>query len=153
MRSWQRSSGENRRFSCLEKVLEDFFHGLSAAAYAGPRHPLPGAIERARRVDPAAAGRDDRHVVAQPAGVEGRVADADVGRQPDEHDLRDAVAAREKDFARGFAKALVEYALGRPCGFRDEPLVESIVTRAEAKNFAMREFIFALVQSEAFRSK
>jgi hypothetical protein len=67
--------------------------------------------------------------------------------------FRDAVAAREKDFARGFAKALVEYALGRPCGFRDEPLVESIVARAAAKNFALREFIHALVQSEAFRSK
>jgi hypothetical protein len=67
--------------------------------------------------------------------------------------FRAAVAARERDFARGFAKALVEYAFGRPCGFRDEPLVESIVAKAEAKNFAMREFIFALVESEAFRSK
>jgi hypothetical protein len=67
--------------------------------------------------------------------------------------FRDAVAAREKDFARGFAKALVEYALGRPCGFRDEPLVEAIVARAAAKDFAIREFIHALVQSEAFRSK
>jgi hypothetical protein len=67
--------------------------------------------------------------------------------------FRDAAAAREKDFACGFAKALVEYALGRPCGFRDEPLVETIVARAEAKHFAMREFIHALVQSEAFRSK
>lgn len=67
--------------------------------------------------------------------------------------FRDAVAAREQDFARGFAKALVEYALGRPCGFRDEPLVEAIVARAAAKDFAIREFIHALVQSEAFRSK
>jgi len=28
MRSRERGSRENRRFSCLEKVLEDFFHGL-----------------------------------------------------------------------------------------------------------------------------
>ena len=27
MRSRVRSTRENRRFSCLEKVLEDFFHG------------------------------------------------------------------------------------------------------------------------------
>jgi len=27
MRSRERSSRENRRFSCLEKVPEDFFHG------------------------------------------------------------------------------------------------------------------------------
>ncbi len=67
--------------------------------------------------------------------------------------FRAAVAAREKDFARGFAKALVEYALGRPCGFRDEPLVEAIISRAEAKDFAIREFIYGLVQSDAFRSK
>jgi mono/diheme cytochrome c family protein len=67
--------------------------------------------------------------------------------------FRDAVAARERDFARGFAKALVEYALGRPCGFRDEPLVDAMVARAEAKDFAIREFILGLVQSDAFRSK
>jgi len=67
--------------------------------------------------------------------------------------FRQAVAARERDFARSFAKALVEYALGRPCGFRDEPLVESMVARAETKNFAIREFIHALVQSDAFRSQ
>ena len=67
--------------------------------------------------------------------------------------FRAAVAARERDFARGFAKALVEYALGRPCGFRDEPLVAAIVSRAAAKDFAIREFIHALVQSDAFRSK
>lgn len=67
--------------------------------------------------------------------------------------FRAAVAGRERDFARGFAKALVEYALGRPCSFRDEPLVEAIVSRAEARDFAIREFIFGLVQSDVFRSK
>jgi hypothetical protein len=67
--------------------------------------------------------------------------------------FRAAVAARERDFARGFAKALVEYALGRPCGFRDEPLVDAMAARAEAKDFAIREFIHGLVQSDAFRSK
>jgi len=32
MRSRVRSTRENRRFSCLEKVLEDFFHGQLAYA-------------------------------------------------------------------------------------------------------------------------
>ncbi|MCE9630551.1 MAG: DUF1592 domain-containing protein [Planctomycetia bacterium] len=67
--------------------------------------------------------------------------------------LRDIVAARPKEFARGFTAALVEYALGRPCGFSDELLVDSIVKAAAARDFTVRPFIHALVQSEEFRTK
>jgi hypothetical protein len=47
----------------------------------------------------------------------------------------------------------VEYALGRPCGFSDEPLVEEIVRVATERRMAPRGFIQALVQSDAFRTK
>jgi hypothetical protein len=68
-------------------------------------------------------------------------------------EFRDVVASRREAFATGFAEALIEYALGRPCGFSDDGLVREIVQRAAAKHFSVHEFIHAIVQSEAFRSK
>jgi len=71
----------------------------------------------------------------------------------DYFELRDVIAARAPAFGRGFATALVEYALGRPCGFDEEPLVEAIATRAEGRGRAIREYIHALVTSPQFRAK
>jgi hypothetical protein len=68
-------------------------------------------------------------------------------------DLRDLIAAQSENFAQGFTEALIEYALGRPYGFTDEELAASIVRKAKAKNFAIREFIVALVQSPKFQRK
>jgi hypothetical protein len=71
----------------------------------------------------------------------------------DYYELRDLVAARKEDFARGFAEALCEYALGRPYGFSDEPVVDAMLERARSKGYAVRELILGLVQSETFRTK
>lgn len=71
----------------------------------------------------------------------------------DYFELRDIIASEHDAFARGISRALVEYALGRPCGFGDEPLVEAMIDRSKTKNFPVREFIQALVASEAFHSK
>ena len=71
----------------------------------------------------------------------------------DYYQLRDLIASREQDFARGLTENLVEYALGRPFGFTDENLANEIVTSAKSREFAVSEFIHALVQSKAFRSK
>jgi hypothetical protein len=71
----------------------------------------------------------------------------------DYFELRDLVAARSDDFARGFTEALIEYGLGRPYGFTDDALAAEIVARAKEEDFAIREFIRALVTSEAFGRK
>ncbi len=71
----------------------------------------------------------------------------------DYHELRDLIAEREGDFARGFTEHLIEYALGRPFGFTDEDLANEIVSSAKTKQFAVSEFIHSLVQSNAFRTK
>ncbi len=71
----------------------------------------------------------------------------------DYFELRDLVAAREEDFARGFTEALIEYALGRPYGFTDEALAGGIVARAKSRDYAIREFVMALVASEVFGRK
>ena len=71
----------------------------------------------------------------------------------DYFELRDIVASRSDAFARGLTEALIEYALGRPFGFTDEQLATSVVKQAREKDFALREFIHALVASEDFHSK
>ena len=71
----------------------------------------------------------------------------------DYHQLRDLIVEREQDFARGFTEHLIEYALGRPYGFTDEDMANEIVRAAQSKEFTVSEFIHALVQSKAFRTK
>lgn len=71
----------------------------------------------------------------------------------DYFELREIVASRSDAFARGFTEALIEYALGRPFGFTDEELATQIVSSAKGKDFALREFLYALTVSESFRTK
>lgn len=68
-------------------------------------------------------------------------------------EFRTIVAERQEAFAKGFTEALIEYALGRPCGFSDDEFLQGVVQRAATKGFSIREFIQAVVQSEAFRTK
>jgi hypothetical protein len=68
-------------------------------------------------------------------------------------EMREVIAAKRRIFAKGLCSALIDYSLGRPCGFSDEALVESVVNQAEKKGFATREFFHALIQSREFRSK
>jgi len=68
-------------------------------------------------------------------------------------ELRDIIATKSDDFARGFSAALIEYALGRPVGFRDEALIDDLLRQAKTNDFAMREFIHSLVRSNEFHTK
>ena len=71
----------------------------------------------------------------------------------DYFELRDIVVSRQDDFARGFTEHLIEYALGRPFGFTDEGFAEEVVQAAKIKDYAVSEFVHAVVQSKAFQSK
>ena len=71
----------------------------------------------------------------------------------DYFELRDQIAAHPEKFGRGFTEALVEYGLGRPFGFLDEPLATAILTEAQAKDYQMAAFLRALVRSETFQTK
>ncbi len=67
--------------------------------------------------------------------------------------MRARIGEKEEAFARGFTEQLIEYGLGRPFGFTDLNLADGIMARAEKEDYAMREFIHGLVQSNAFRLK
>ena len=71
----------------------------------------------------------------------------------DYFELRDIIARREADFARGFTEHLIGYGLGRSFGFTDEDLADEIMTEAKRGNFAVSEFVQALVRSQPFRRK
>jgi mono/diheme cytochrome c family protein len=71
----------------------------------------------------------------------------------DYFELRNIIANKSNAFARSFSEALIEFALGRPIGFRDEPLLTDMLKQASKKDLAMREFIQALVASKEFHTK
>jgi hypothetical protein len=67
--------------------------------------------------------------------------------------LRDIIASKPDAFARSYSEALIEYALGRPIGFRDQPLIDSMVKQGASKDYAMRAFIHSLIASPEFQTK
>ena len=67
--------------------------------------------------------------------------------------LREILAARIDDFARGHTEALVQFALGRPVGFSDEEFVTRIVEQARKRGFKADAFVRALVTSPEFQTK
>ena len=71
----------------------------------------------------------------------------------DYFELRDILVSKQADFARGIAERLIEYALGRPVGFRDEEFVSAVTAEAKERDYAFREFIHAIVRSEEFQSR
>lgn len=71
----------------------------------------------------------------------------------DYFELRNIIASKSDAFARSFSEALIEFALGRPLGFRDEPLVDEMISQAGKKDLAMRVFIHALINSREFHMK
>jgi hypothetical protein len=67
--------------------------------------------------------------------------------------LRDLIHERSEDFARGLSTALVEYALGHPAGFSDEPLIDYMVAESKTHGYAIRSILHTLVQSREFQTK
>ena len=68
-------------------------------------------------------------------------------------ELRDLIASKPDAFARGFSQTLLEYALGRAVGFRDEPLITEMLAAAKKEKLGVRGFINALVASKEFHTK
>ncbi|MFT5466375.1 MAG: hypothetical protein ACI8UO_001475 [Verrucomicrobiales bacterium] len=68
-------------------------------------------------------------------------------------EFRDRIAEKDDAFAHGFVEALIEYGLGRPYGFSDYELANSILERAKNQDGRVRAFIHSLVQSSEFQTK
>jgi len=68
-------------------------------------------------------------------------------------ELRAGLAAHEDKLARSFSEGLIAYGLGRPFGFTDYDLAETLMQKGKAADFSPRAFVHALVQSDLFQSK
>ncbi len=68
-------------------------------------------------------------------------------------ELRNIIASHSDDFAKGFSATLIEYALGRPIGFRDEPLIADMLAAARKDKLGIRTFVQTLVGSREFQTK
>ena len=69
------------------------------------------------------------------------------------NELRSLVAKRQDAFTRGFVEELIAFGLGRPFGFTDEELAETMMRMARSNEYRMDAIIHALVQSKTFQSK
>jgi hypothetical protein len=68
-------------------------------------------------------------------------------------EMREVVASKADAFAQGMVSALVEYGLGRVCGFSDEALVQAIVAESKQRDYSLGSMLHALIQSEPFHLK
>ncbi len=71
----------------------------------------------------------------------------------DYFELRSIIADHRPQFARGFSESLIAYALGRPCGFRDEPSIETMLADGASGQFQIRSLIHSLIRSREFHTK
>jgi mono/diheme cytochrome c family protein len=68
-------------------------------------------------------------------------------------ELRELLAKRPDQLARGVTRHLVTYATGAPSTVLDEPAIDRIVKAASPDDYGLRSLIHALIQSELFRWK
>ena len=65
-----------------------------------------------------------------------------------------AILMTQKDrFARAFAVKLLTYALGRPVGYTDHEVVDSLVVALKKNDYRIQSLIHGIVESEPFRTK
>ncbi len=65
-----------------------------------------------------------------------------------------AILMTQKDrFARAFAVKLLTYALGRPVGYTDHEVVDSLVSTLQKNDYQIQSLIHGIVESEPFRTK
>jgi mono/diheme cytochrome c family protein len=96
-------------------------------------------------------GRQVKRFKEHPIDPSGRLPDGTAFQ--DFFQLRDAVSKREEAFARALIEHLISYALGRPFGFSDEPLVTDLLAQTKPQQHSLRAIVHALVQTAAFQSK
>jgi len=61
--------------------------------------------------------------------------------------------AQQDKFARAFSVKLLTYALGRPVGYTDHELIDSLVETLKKDDYRIVSLVHAIVASEAFNTK
>ncbi len=61
--------------------------------------------------------------------------------------------AQKDKFARAFSVKMLTYALGRPVGYPDHQLIDSLVELLRKNNYRIQPLIYAIAASEVFQTK
>jgi hypothetical protein len=69
------------------------------------------------------------------------------------NDLANVLVKRPIPLVRTFTGNLMEYAIGRPVEYFDQPTIRSIVKSAEADNYPIVSLIMGVVKSDAFQMR
>ncbi|MBK9252557.1 MAG: DUF1585 domain-containing protein [Proteobacteria bacterium] len=67
--------------------------------------------------------------------------------------LRQALMARSPQFAETVAEKLLAYGIGRKVEYHDMPTVRSIVSRAKARDYRLRDLIKGVALSPVFQRR
>ncbi len=67
--------------------------------------------------------------------------------------LRQMLAKRPEELARGVTRHLLTYATGEPATYLEQRTIDAVVKSAAADDYGLRSLVHGLVQSELFRSK
>ena len=68
-------------------------------------------------------------------------------------ELKQCLAADERQLARNLISQFIVYATGGPVGFGDRDEIEKLLDHTFAEDYGVRSLIHAVVQSEMFRVK
>ena len=60
---------------------------------------------------------------------------------------------KQEEFAEGFCKHLLTYALGRSLEWTDQPLIDQLSSEFQDNGYKMDQLIVDIVQSDAFKAK
>lgn len=99
-------------------------------------------------------GKNGQPFVFHPAqAVDASGALPDGRRFQDVRALKRLLTSDERRIARNLARQLATYATGAPVRFGDRPDVEIILDRSRSSGYGVKSVIYALIDSDLFRSK
>lgn len=144
----------------VRQLLEEHTNKAQCASCHRRMDPLGFGLEHFNaigrfREGAAKTGESNRRRNAAPKlAIDATGVMPDREREFSNHEELKAFLMEDRDqMAAGFLKAILTYSLGRRVGFSDGAFVEQMQADWKAKDYAMRDLIHAIVQSDEFQSK
>jgi hypothetical protein len=138
--------GEGGRPATVRERLEEHRKNPACAVCHAPMDPLGLALENYDAI-----GTWRAREAALPIDSSGTLPDGTTFEGP--AGLRNLLMARREQFARTVTEKLMTYALGRPLGHRDRPVIRQITRDAARGDSRWSAIILGIVESTPFRMR
>ncbi len=109
------------------------------------------SIDKGKFIDLKVQGRKVRYKVGPPVDAAGELSSGE--KFSNMEGFQKILLADQDRVARCITEKLLTFATGRAMGFADRSEIDKIVAQSKEKGHGMRDLIFAVVQSDVFRSK